>query len=218
MDSLLELLQSFWATAQEGQLLHVGNWSYLILAFLVAVEGPVFTLIGASIAASGYLRADLVFVSAAAGNLAADALWYWLGYVSDLNRLARHGRWLGIRRRHVERLQQEMHVHARKILVVAKLTAGFVIPSLVAAGLARVSWRRWFPIVVAAEMVWTGALVLLGFFATGAIRQIGQGMEYLAIGSSVIFALVVLWLGRRVLNRREAPESDVDEADPDREG
>ena len=72
----------------------------------------------------------------------------------------------------LERLEQGMHDHASKILFIAKLTVSFMIPSLIAAGLIKVPWKRWFPALFAGEMIWTGSLMLVGYFATEAIKKV----------------------------------------------
>lgn len=181
-----------------GLTFHPGLAGYILLAVLVAVEGPLVTLLGAAAAGVGILDPWWVFVSAAAGNLAADSLWYFLGYMGRMEWLHRYGRWMGVKPHHVERLTQEIQAHAVKILLVAKLTAGLVIPSLVAAGLTRIPWRRWFPPVFVAEMIWTGGLVLIGMHATRAITQVERGIQILGIlGTLVILALVVYLLRRR---------------------
>jgi membrane protein DedA with SNARE-associated domain len=72
---------------------------------------------------------------------------------------------------------------------VAKLTLSLTIPALVAAGMARVPWRRWFPAVFAAEMAWTGGLVLAGFYFTESIKRLEQGLQYLAIAGTIVFVV-----------------------------
>jgi membrane protein DedA with SNARE-associated domain len=202
MSNLVELLQNFSSYLRSGQLPHLGYWTYLVLALLVAVEGPVATLLGAAAASAGLMRPSLVLVAAAAGNLTADSLWYTLGYAGKIEWALRFGRRLGIQRESLERLEQGMHDHAVKILFIAKLTVSFMIPSLIAAGLVKVPWRRWFPAVFGGEMIWTGSLVLIGYYATEAIKRVEQGVEYLIVGLSLIFVLFLLWMGRRLLKNR----------------
>ena len=112
---------------------------------LVAVEGPIATLLGAAAASAGFMRPIPVFLAASAGNLTADSLWYLMGYMGRIEWLFRFGRRLGIRRDMLERLEVGMLEHTTKFLFLAKLTVSFVIPSLVAAGLVKAPWRRWFP-------------------------------------------------------------------------
>ena len=183
--------KDFWAGLQANQIPFLGIWNYVLLAFLVAVEGPIATLVGAAAASAGVMNPVLVFIAASAGNLTSDTLWYSLGYVGKTNWLVRHGRWFGLRERHVQRLEQGMHTHARKILIVAKLTLSLTIPALLAAGMARVPWRRWFPAVFAAECAWTGGLVLAGFYLTESIKRLEQGLQYVAIAGTIIFVVGV---------------------------
>ena len=212
MNSFFLLLQSFVLAMKSGHLPELGYWTYLVLAFLVAIEGPVATLLGAAAASAGLMRPWLVFFCAAAGNLTADSLWYSLGYAGKLEWAMRFGRRLGLRPEILDRLEQGMHEHATKILFIAKLTVSFMIPSLIAAGLVKVPWRRWFPALFAGEMIWTGSLMLVGYFATEAIKRVQQGVEYLILGLSLVFIIFIIWIGRRVLRKRLSLNDDNDES------
>ena len=202
MSSFFQLLQGFIVAMKNGQLPQLGIWTYLVLAFLVAIEGPLATLLGAAAASAGLMRPWLVFLAAATGNLTADSLWYALGYAGKLEWAMRFGRKLGLRAEMLERLEQGLHEHASKILFIAKLTISFMIPSLIAAGLIKVPWRRWFPALFAGEMIWTGSLILIGYFATEAIKRVQQGVEYLILGLSLVFIVFILFIGRRILRKR----------------
>jgi membrane protein DedA with SNARE-associated domain len=171
----------------------------LRVAVLVAFEGPLTTLVASAAASAGLLHLPLVFLFASFGNLISDSLWYSLGRAGKIDWLTRLGRRPRITPEMVAWLQNGMNRHAIKIMFVAKLTMSFMIPTLIAAGLSKIPWRRWFPAVFAGEMIWTGALVLIGFYATEAIKKVEQDVQYLAIGLSVLFIVFVLWLSRRLL-------------------
>ena len=186
-----------WTNLLQMEASQLGAWSYLLLAILVAVEGPAVTLLGAAAATSSTLRLPLVFVAASAGNLVADFLWYTLGYTGHIKTVYRLGRWLGIRPDQIQTVEHQLQRNAVKVLLVAKLTAGLVIPSLVAAGLIKVPWRKWFPIVLVAEMLWTGTLVILGYYATAWLAQIERGLQVLTLGGSIFIVLLIIYLVRR---------------------
>jgi membrane protein DedA with SNARE-associated domain len=212
MDLLLKLTREFWVSLQSGQLPNLGGWNYVLLALFVTIEGPIATLLGAAAASAGLMQLDLVFVAASVGNLGADTLWYLLGYTGRIEWLFRYGRWLGLRPHHLGRLRRVMNDHARKILFVAKLTNAFIIPSLIAAGLARLPWRRWFPSILVGEVMWTGSLVLIGYYATEAIKQIERDVRYLAVIAPTVFLLALLWWFRRALrHKQESDESIFDD-------
>ena len=173
-------------------------WFYILLALLVAVEGPLATLAAAVAASAGYLDPRLVFVSASCGNLSADILWYLLGYMGKTEWLVRYGGWLGIKQDVVLRLKQGMNDHVGKFLFLAKLTLGLVVPTLIAAGLARVPWRRWISVLFVAESIWTGSLVLAGYYYGQYILHIERGLKWISIGATLILAIVlVIYLLRR---------------------
>ena len=68
MNSFIQFIQNFVLVLKSGQLPQLGIWTYLVLAVLVAIEGPVATLLGAAAASAGLMRPGLVFITAAAGN------------------------------------------------------------------------------------------------------------------------------------------------------
>ena len=201
MESLIEVVQQFWADLQNGQVLELGYWTYIVLALCNMVQGPLVTLLGAAAASAGLLRPSLVFVASVTGHLTADIVWYSLGHAG---RIEWFNRLLPAYRQHIEKLRRGMYRHARRILLVAKLSSGLAVPSLIAAGLTRIPWRRWFPIVLVGEVLWTSILMLTGYYATEAIiRRADWGMLFLIVGLLVVFLLMVFWVIPHALRRNE---------------
>ena len=188
-----------------SQIQPLSIWLYVLLAFFVAVEGPLATLAAAVASSAGYLDPRLVFVSASCGNLSADILWYLLGYLGKIELLGRYGSWMGIKQDTILKLKQGIHNHVRKLLFIAKLTLGFIIPTLVAAGLARVSWRRWLGTLLLAEGIWTGSLVLAGYYYGQYILHLEKGLKWISIGSTAILFII---LGIYILRRRSLKDSE----------
>jgi membrane protein DedA with SNARE-associated domain len=172
----------------------VGYISYIVLAVLVAFEGPVATLLGAAAASAGFMKPELVFFSAAGGNMTADLLWYYLGHAGRMDWVFKYSSWFGWNRTKMDNLTQGMHDHAPKILFLAKLTGAFTIPSLMAAGFSRVPIRRWLPFLAIAETLWTGSLVIVGFYATESIKLIQNGIQYVLLLGSIIFVFFIVWI------------------------
>lgn len=177
------------------------GWSYVLLALLVAVEGPIATLLGAVAASAGLMEPVFVFFAASSGNLAADTLWYMLGYFGKTEWIFHVGNRLGLKPKLIEHLQQKMVSHATKVLFLAKLTVSFVIPSLITAGLLKIPWKRWFPFFIIAESLWTGALVLIGYYATEAVKRVERGIEYTILVFSLTFVVIAIFAGHRLLRQ-----------------
>ncbi len=201
MPNLTQIVTNIVLALRSHQLPELGYWTYLILALLVAVEGPIATLLGAAAASAGLMRPMPVFFSAAIGNLTADSLWYTLGYLGKTEWILHFGRRLGIRESLIEHLKQKMLARATQVLFLAKLTVSFVIPSLITAGLLRIPWKRWFPALLVAETLWTGSLVLIGYYTTEAVKRVEQGVEYAVLVVSILFVAFVILEGRRLIKQ-----------------
>jgi len=204
VNAWINLWQEFILLFKNGQIPEWGYWSYLALALLVAVEGPIATLLGAAAASAGAMRPQLVFLAATAGNLTADTLWYAIGYMGKIEWLYHLGERTGINRNRIEHMQFIINKHAIKVLFFAKLSMSLMIPSLIAAGLVKARWRSWFPAVFGGEIIWTGGLVLIGYYSTEAIKRVEQGLEYFILGASILFILFIVWISRRILRESDA--------------
>jgi membrane protein DedA with SNARE-associated domain len=209
----LQTIHDLIMTLRSGHLPELGFWTYIILGLLVLVEGPIATLLGAAAASAGLMRPLGVFASAAIGNLTADSLWYTLGYLGKTRWIRQFGQRFGIRESLVNHLEQQMIEHATRVLFLAKLTLSFVIPSLIAAGLLRIPWRRWFPALIAAETLWTGSLVLIGFYTTEAIKRVQAWVQYTALSVSIIFVIILIIEGRRLIRQWDRDENGRQPAD-----
>jgi len=187
----------------------LGPWVYPALAFLVILEGPVATLLGASAAAMGFMRPVPVFLTAASANLVSDALWYQLGRLGKAEWMVSHARWLGLRPARVEMMQRKIRRNGVRMLFLAKLTLVFSVPALVAAGVCRVSYRRWLPYGLAAEGLWTGSLVALGYSLSAYIQKLTHGIQILAATSAaVLVPAMLVFVIRFVSARGIQPEED----------
>jgi len=208
LGNIVQFLHNIVIALRAGHLPELGLWTYVVLGLLVLLEGPLATLVGAAAASAGLMRAWGVFLAAALGNLTADCLWYSLGYVGKTKWIAQFGQRFGIRESLIKHLEAHMIKHATRVLFLAKLTLSFVIPSLIAAGLLKIPWRRWFPALIAAETLWTGSLVLIGFYTTEAIKRVEQWVEYAALGVSLLFVVAVIYEGRRLVKQWDRDEEN----------
>jgi membrane protein DedA with SNARE-associated domain len=172
-----------------------------LLALLVIMEGPVATLAGAVASASGYMKPVGVFITAAVANFTADVLWINLGYFGKLEWIERYGRWVGINKGFVSRWREDTQKHAGKILLLTKLTLGFAIPALIATGLSRVPVRRWIPSLILGEILWSGTLVLSGYYLARYTQSLEKGVGMVALAGTMIgVAGLIYYLSRHRKN------------------
>ena len=191
METLQHSLQGLIGDLGAGVFNTLGIWKYLALTVLTIFEGPVATLLAAGASSIGLMNPVLVFFAAAAGNLLGDSGWYLLGRLGKMEWITRLMRRVGISPAYLERIENQIQRNAPTFLFFTKLFNSLIIPALVTAGLARIPWRRWFPPLVGAEILWTGALVLVGYFSAHALNRVEKGLPWVGL-AAVLVALVVL--------------------------
>jgi len=212
----IDQIKEFISSIDIATLNALGAWSYFLLAFLVAIEGPIATLLGAVAASAGIMHPIFVFIAAATGNLISDTLWYSAGLLGKMDWLMRLSRRFGVNPQYLELLEAELQKHAPVILFFSKLTVSPMIPALIATGLIKYPWRRWFPFVFMGEMIWTGSLVLIGYYGLQSVKKAELGIEHFILIGSTVFIVLAFWFGRRILKQeiqkshkdRDASKSD----------
>ncbi len=166
------------AVASGTIITHLGFASYMLVFTLVLIEGPATTLAAAALAGAGRLDLWGVFFAASAGNLTADGLWYLIGYAGRLDAVRK--RLPGFTRfdARIRALEKRLQKDGVKLLVISKLSFGIAaIPVLIAAGLAKVSWRRILAAAGSCQVLLGGALVAAGYFMGKSAVRHRLGLE-----------------------------------------
>jgi len=190
IDSILNFFGQFWFSLEIGQLPSIGNWNYLVLMVFVILQGPsVALLIGAGISV-GLLNPLMAGLTSVIGSLIADVFWYNIGLLGKLDRYYRKGE--GKRRLWVELFQKGMKKHYIKVLLLGKLSLGLAIPAVISAGLCRIEWRRWFPIVILGEILFTLSMVSLGYLAAKSILHVDNIVKAFGISTTMICLIILL--------------------------
>lgn len=200
--SLGEVWNQIAAALSAGTLPDLGAWSYVILVLLVFVEGPAATLVAATMAAAGILRADLVFLFSVIANFLADTFWYLIGFSANQGGRVLQFGWVRKRWHVVESMEGALHGRAAKMYLLTKLSMGLLtIPVLIASGLARVPWIKLLAVSIVVEPIWNGLLVLAGYRLGDSVAHMERGMRIGAIAGSVIVFVVLLVFYRRMFAR-----------------
>jgi len=194
-------MQEFWAFLSSGTLApHLGGWSYLLIVALACIEGPLATLLAATLAGAGSLNPWLVFLAAGIGNFSGDTGWYLLGYLGQFDTLKRYLPGLARFDPQISLLQRDIHQNVAGRLLFSKLSMSWtVVPTLITAGMARVSWFKLLPVNLLAEVIWTGSLVLLGFHLGNYTNNLELGLKILAIVGGTASVFTIIWPIKKLL-------------------
>ncbi len=63
-------------------------------------------------------------------------------------------------------------------------------------------------------MIWTGSLVLIGYFGLIAIKKVQLGIEHAILAGTIMFIVFIIWMGRRFLKKEiQNPRDTIEKTD-----
>lgn len=145
-----------------------------ILLPVMIVEGPITTVIASFLASLGLINVFLVYALALTGNIIGDFIYYGIGRFGRERFIKKYGKYIGLHEERIESLERHYKNHFFKTIFIAKVTEAPIVPTLVAAGLAKVDLRKYLLLTAAIEIPKTMIVVAIGYYF---------GKFYVAIGT-----------------------------------
>jgi len=204
----IETFPKFWNALQHGNVLPLGSWNYVFLFVFVIIQGPLVKLLSGAVVSTTNLNLYLVIIVSIFASMTADIGWYYLGRLGKIpNRNAKNTQ----RKQIAHLLQNAMHEHYFKVLVLGKISLGLAIPSMVAAGVVRISWRKWLPAVFVGEFLYTILLILTGYFAAESLNHANQTIRIIGLSITGLFLLfLVIYLPYSIRKTLTKEQSQLD--------
>jgi len=181
---------------EQSGYLGVGFLMFLETVFPPIPSEVIMTVAGVT-AAKGELELSLVIVSGTAGAMLGNIFWYLAARAIGIERLKpviqKHGRWLTVNWREVQRAQQWMEKHG-----IAFVLVGRVIPTMrslvsVPAGLLKMRFRSFVIASTLGTFVWTALLAGAGFRLRSDFEQVDQFVAPVANAILALMVLAYLW-------------------------
>ena len=167
------------------------QYKYLILFPIIAIEGPVATVLAGFIASMGIMNFFVAYAVILAGDMAGDSLYFALGYWGREKLIRRWGKFSGITVEKTERLEKHFGKHTGKTIIIGKLSHVFGVVVLLAAGLAKIKFRDFFKFDLIATIPKSLILILTGYyFGKTAIQSI-KSFDAVALETFFVTALLI---------------------------
>ena len=197
----MDVAQTLWTA--------VTDHPYSLTGPLVLAEGPAATVLAGSLVGAGVAAFWPILLIVVLADVTADSALYVLGRFGRRPRVARLLRRLGLSDKRRVRLVAAVTDNLPKVVASAKAVDLAAVPAYLAAGLARIPYRRFVGWVGAASVVRAAILlgigVLFGRQAADLMQSPGTAIALtvgLAAGVAVIHLLVRRWAGRRFRRSR----------------
>lgn len=187
----------------EQIILLLTTYKYLLLFPIVVFEGPIITVIAGFLSSLGYLNIFIAYGVVVVGDIAGDIMYYALGYYGRERFVNRWGRFFGITSERVERLEKYFEKHTGKTLILVKLSQGIGAVVLVAAGIAKVPFRKfvWYNFIPTLPK--SLILILIGYYSGESYVKISSYLDYAAIGTVIVTVIfIVIYFIMRKLSKK----------------
>jgi len=157
----------------------VSYYRYVLAFFLAIVEGPMVMVASGILLKLGLFYFWPIYLALMLGDFAADLLWYAIGYHGARKFVDRWGHYFSLTPKVIARLERLFKNHHDKILFISKITMGFgfALATLIAAGMAKVPFKKYALYNLLGGFVWTGILLGAGYFFGQIYSVLGKGFK-----------------------------------------
>jgi membrane protein DedA with SNARE-associated domain len=190
-----------WITGIVRSLGYVG---VAVLTFLENLFPPipseVVIPLAGFVAAQGDLALWAVVATGSGGSLGGAALWYEVARRVGERRLrawvARHGKWITLSERDVDRAQNWFRRHGRLAVFLGRLVPGVRTFVSLPAGFAGMPLVPFLLYSAAGTLIWTAALASAGVALKANYSVVG---DYVGVASNALLILLAVLVIRRYL-------------------
>ena len=148
-------------------------------------------------AARGQLHWGLVIISGASGSLLGTLPWYFAGRLLGLERVLRfadrHGRWLTLARRDIERAEDWFVRRGAAVLVLGRLVPALRTIISLPAGVSRLPFWRFCLWTAAGSLIWCSALTGAGYLLESQYERIAHLMSPVSTGVVALLLAGYAW-------------------------
>ena len=181
-----------------------GYWGILALTFIETIFPPipseVFMPMAGFVAARGSLSLPGVIAAGTLGSLAGAWFWYGLGRAIGLERTRdlarRHGRWLTLRPRDVDRAAAWFERRGGWLVLFGRMVPAIRSVVSIPAGIAHMPATRFLLLSGIGSLIWTTLLMTAGYLLEERYAQVANWAG--PVSNIVIAAIVVVYLWRLV--------------------
>lgn len=177
------------------------DYKYILLFPIAVIEGPIITVLAGFLISMSNLNFFIAYPVIVIGDLTGDCLYYAIGRFGKETFIKRWGKYIGINQERVLSMENHFNGHSGKTLLTGKLTHGLGAFFLVAAGIAKMPFGKYFWYNLLATLPKSLILLIIGYYFGFSITKINNALDFLA--TFFIGLAVVLFLGYLIFKRNK---------------
>lgn len=172
-------------------LLLLAKYRYLILFPIAVLEGPFAAIIVGFLSSSGVFNIFIVYLVVVSGDMVGDSLYYFIGRLSGSS-IMKHGHYIGITADKLEVAKKYFADYHHRALIISKLAYGIGVSGIIAAGILKISYRKFIKTCTYIALIQSACLISIGFLFGHAYLQIEK---YLNIYAKIILIIALILVG-----------------------
>ncbi len=180
----------------------LSQYGYWIMLPLMTIEGPVATIIAATLAALGAFNVFVVLIFSILGDILGDIILYGLGYRYGMGFVRHIGKYVGITENLVVKMEKYFTRHGGKTIFTVKSTTGLCWATFTAAGIVKMNFKKFIFYSFLGGIVWSSFLVFMGYFYGYLWREISQNIKW--VGWAVSGVAIVTYVAITLYKNRKA--------------
>lgn len=168
-------------------------YRYPIIFVATVIEGPIIMMLSGVMLRLSVVSFLPILVTLIAGDLIGDVFWYSLGYHFAHPIAEKYGHFVGLTSEVLEKTKSMFKNHPTKILFISKITMGFgfALAVLVAAGMSKMSFKKYLMVNFLGQFIWTGLLLVIGYFFGNLYVEINNDLKIATTVASVVILFFV---------------------------
>jgi membrane-associated protein len=171
---------------------------YIIMFFLMFLEGPLVTYAYAFAASIGIYNIYIVFILSVLGNLIPDIIYFFIGRFGTKRFLEKY-----VQEKHITKIRHLLENHTGKYLALVKIVPPFPFAGLVFAGMSNMSFKKYFFFVLLIGIPYSLFFTLAGFYSGIAFSTLSR---YYLLGQLFLLLIVIIgiifWLLIRKMSNK----------------
>jgi membrane protein DedA with SNARE-associated domain len=176
------------------------KYKYEVIFPIAILEGPIITIISRILVSLGYLSFFPALAVVFLGDMISDSGLYALGHFG--RNIAAKFPFFTKSERHIERLESHYQTHPFRTIAVSKVSYGLGTFFLIAAGGAKLGYRKFMRYATPLNAVKSAALLTVGYyFGRVAVRASRHYLPYYALAIIIVVPLSY-YLGHLLKQRK----------------
>jgi membrane-associated protein len=172
------------------------QFKYAIIFPITVFEGPIISVLSGYLVSLKILNFIIAWVVLTAADLVGDSLYYAVGKWRRMDLVRKYGFIVGATPDRIVKFEKKLHAHSGKTLLIFKFTFGVSGIVLIAAGFAKIPFRKFILFNLLGTAPKMLGLMLVGMYFGIFYQKIGLYFDYTAIftliGAGVIIFIYAL--------------------------